>query len=163
MDKIVSDLQDYAAPLKTEPKPVEMEPLVKDTLSKTRIPQNVKVSFKVSRPLPTVIIDPAVMRRVFSNLIMNAIQAMPDGGELEIDMHGTDEFLFIAFKDTGIGIPERNMGKLFNPFFTTKAKGQGLGLPVCKRLVEAQNGWITVESKPGEGSTFTVKLPIIKP
>jgi signal transduction histidine kinase len=62
-----------------------------------------------------------------------------------------------------VGIPERNMDKLFNPFFTTKAKGQGLGLPVCKRLVEAHDGRITVESKLGEGSTFTVKLPIIKP
>ena len=163
MDKIVSDLQDYAAPLKAEPKPVEMEPLVKDTLSKIRIPQNVKVSFKVSKPLPTVMIDPAVMRRVFSNLIMNAIQAMPDGGELGIDLYGTDESLFVAFKDTGVGIPEENMGKLFKPLFTTKAKGQGLGLAVCKRLVEAHNGRITVESKPGEGSTFTVKLPIIKP
>jgi PAS domain S-box-containing protein len=163
MDKIVSDLQDYAAPLKTDPKPVEMEPLVKDMLSKMRIPQNVKVSSKVSKPLPTVMIDPAVMRRVFSNLIMNAIQAMPDGGELEIDLYGTDEFLFVAFKDTGVGMPEENMGELFNPFFTTKAKGQGLGLAVCKRLVEAHNGRITVESKPGEGSTFTVKLPIIKP
>jgi signal transduction histidine kinase len=71
--------------------------------------------------------------------------------------------MFIAFKDTGVGIPERNMGRLFNPFFTTKAKGQGLGLPVCKRLVEAHDGRITVESKPGEGSTFTVELPIIKP
>jgi PAS domain S-box-containing protein len=163
MNKIVSDLQDYATPLKTEPKPVEMEPLVKDTLSKIRIPQNVKVSFKVSKPLPTVMIDPAMLRRVFSNLIMNAIQAMPDGGGLEIDMYGTDESLFIAFKDMGMGIPEENMGKLFNPLFTTKAKGQGLGLPVCKKLVEAHNGRITVESKPGEGSTFTVKLPFIKP
>jgi PAS domain S-box-containing protein len=162
MNKIVSDLQDYAAPLKTEPKPVGMEPLVKDTLSKIRIPRNVKVSFKVSEPLPTVMIDPAVMRRVFSNLIMNAIQAMPNGGELGIDMYETDEFLFIAFKDTGVGIPERNMGKLFNPFFTTKAKGQGLGLAVCKKLVEAHGGRITVESKLGEGSTFTVKLPFIK-
>jgi two-component system sensor histidine kinase HydH len=108
-------------------------------------------------------IDPAVMRRVFTNLIMNAIQAMPNGGELGIDLYGTDEFLFVAFKDTGVGIPEENMGKLFNPFFTTKAKGQGLGLPVCKRLVEAHDGRITVESKPGEGSTFTVELPIVKP
>jgi PAS domain S-box-containing protein len=163
MDKIVSDLQDYAAPLKTEPKPVQMEPLVKDTLSKIRIPHNVKVSFKVSEPLPTVMVDQAVMRRVFTNLITNAIQAMPNGGELRIDAYGTNEFLFIAFKDTGIGIPEENMGKLFNPFFTTKAKGQGLGLPVCKRLVEAHDGRITVKSKPGEGSTFTVNLPIIKP
>lgn len=132
-------------------------------MSKIRIPRNVKVSFKVSEPLPTVMIDPAVMRRVFTNLIMNAIQAMPKRGELGIGLYETDEFLFIAFKDTGIGIPERNMGKLFNPFFTTKAKGQGLGLAVCKKLVEAHGGRISVESKLGAGSTFTVKLPFIKP
>jgi two-component system sporulation sensor kinase A len=163
MDKIVSDLQDYAAPLKAEPKPVEMEPLVKDTLSKARIPRNVKVSFKVSEALQRVMADPAILRRVFINLITNAIQAMPDGGELRIDVYGTDESLFIAFKDTGVGISEENVDKLSNPFFTTKAKGQGLGLAVCKRLVEACDGRITVKSKPGEGSTFTVKLPIIKP
>jgi PAS domain S-box-containing protein len=163
MNKIVSDLQDYATPLKAEPKPVQMESLVKDTLLKIRIPQNVKVSFKVSEALQTVMIDPAILRRVFSNLIMNAIQAMPDGGELTIDLSRTEEDLLVSFRDTGVGIPEENMGKLFNPFFTTKAKGQGLGLPVCKRLVEAQNGCMTVESKPGEGSTFTVKLPLVKP
>jgi len=163
MNKIVSDLQDYATPLKAEPVPVETESLVKDTLSKIRIPPNVKVSFKVSEPLQTVMIDPAILRRVFSNLIMNAIQAMPDGGELTIDLSRTDEHLLVSFRDTGVGIPEENLGKLFDPFFTTKAKGQGLGLPVCKKLVEALDGRITVESKPGEGSTFTVKLPLIKP
>jgi PAS domain S-box-containing protein len=163
MDKIVSDLQDYAAPLKAEPKPVEMEPLVKDTLSKMRIPRNVKVSFKVSEPLPSLMIDPTVMRRVFSNLIMNAIQAMPDGGELTIDLSRREEHLLVSFRDTGVGIPEEKVDKLFNPFFTTKAKGQGLGLAVCKRLVEACGGRITVESKLGEGSTFTVELPFIKP
>ena len=163
MDKIVSDLQDYAAPLKAEPKPVEMEPLVKDTLSKMRIPRNVKVSFKVSEPLPSLMIDPTVMRRVFSNLIMNAIQAMPDGGELTIDLSRREEHLLVSFRDTGVGIPEEKVDKLFNPFFTTKAKGQGLGLAVCKTLVEACGGRITVESKLGEGSTFTVELPFIKP
>ena len=163
MDKIVSDLQDYAAPLKAELKPVEMEPLVKDTLSKIPIPRNAKVSFKVSESLSPVMADPAIMRRVFSNLIMNAIQAMSNEGELSIDLYGTDESLFIAFKDTGMGIPEENMGKLFDPFFTTKAKGQGLGLSACKRLVEACGGRITVKSKLGEGSTFTVELPFIKP
>jgi len=163
MNKIVSDLQDYATPLKAEPKPVQMESLVRDTLLKIRIPQNVKVSFKVSEALQTVTVDPAVMRRVFSNLIMNAIQAMPNGGELAIDLSRTEEHLLVSFRDTGVGIPEENLGKLFNPFFTTKSKGQGLGLPVCKKLVEACDGRITVESKPGEGSTFTVKLPLVKP
>ncbi len=163
MNKIVSDLQDYATPFRPEPKPVQMGSLFKTTLSTIHIPQNIKVSFMVDEALQTVMVDQFILRRIFTNLITNAIQAMPDGGELGIDVYGTDEFLFIAFKDTGMGIPEENMDKLFNPFFTTKAKGQGLGLPVCKRLVEAHNGRITVESKPGEGSTFTVKVPLIKP
>jgi PAS domain S-box-containing protein len=163
MGKIVSDLQDYAAPLRAEPTPVQVEPLVKDTLSKIRIPQNVEVTCKVSEELHTAMIDPFILRRVFTNLIMNAVQSMPDGGELRIDLYGRDEFLFVAFKDTGVGISKENMGRLFSPFFTTKAKGEGLGLAVCKRLVEALDGRITVESKPGEGSTFTVRLAQVKP
>jgi PAS domain S-box-containing protein len=162
MNKIVSDLQDYSAPLKAELAQIDMESFVKETLSKMRIPKNVKVSLTVSEPLPRVMIDPPMMRRVFTNLILNAIQALPDGGELRIVVSREGEDLLVAFKDTGVGISEENMDKLFSPFFTTKAKGQGLGLPVCKRLVEAHGGSITVESKPREGSTFTVKLPLIK-
>ncbi len=162
MDKIVSDLHDYSSPMKTELAQVEMESFVKRTLSKLLVPENVKVSFTISGAFPGVMIDPAIVRRVFTNLVLNAIQSMPDGGELKIAVSRRDESLLIAFKDTGLGMPEEYMDKLFNPFFTTKAKGQGLGLAVCKRLVEAHGGRITVESELGEGSTFTVKLPFVK-
>jgi signal transduction histidine kinase len=159
MDKIVSDLQDYSAPLRAELVQADMQSLLNETLSKIRVPQNIKVSFTVSEQLPRLGIDPSMMRRAFTNLILNAIQAMPEGGELGIAISGTAQHMIVAFKDTGVGIPAENMGKLFSTFFTTKARGQGLGLAVCKRLVEAHGGTISVESQPGEGSTFTVKLP----
>ena len=160
MDKIVSDLRDYAVPLKPDLSQVNIGQLLKDVLSKTQIPSNVNVSVRVEEGLQ-LMIDPVLMKRVFANLIANAVQAMPKGGELIVEAK-SDEQALVSFRDTGVGIPQEDFSRLFNPFFTTKAKGQGLGLAVCKRLVEAHGGEITVESKPGEGSTFTVKLPIIK-
>jgi PAS domain S-box-containing protein len=159
MDKIVSDLQDYAVPLKPDLSQVNIAQLLKDTLSKTQIPSNVNLSVHVEEGLQ-LMIDRGLMRRVFSNLIANAVQAMPKGGELTIDASKSDEEALVSFHDTGVGIPQEDFSKLFSPFFTTKAKGQGLGLPVCKRLVEAHGGQITVESKLGEGTTFTVTLPM---
>jgi PAS domain S-box-containing protein len=159
MDKIVSDLQDYAVPLKPDLSQVNIAQLLKDALSKTQIPSNVNLSVRVEEGLQ-LMIDRGLMKRVFSNLIANAVQAMPKGGELTIDVSKSDEEALVSFHDTGVGIPQEDFSKLFSPFFTTKAKGQGLGLPVCKRLVEAHGGQITVESKLGEGTTFTVTLPM---
>ena len=102
------------------------------------------------------------MRRVFTNLALNAVQAMPDGGKLTLNMQATGEAALLSVEDTGVGIPEEHLSKIFIPLFTTKAKGQGFGLPVCKRLVEAHGGTIEVESQVGKGSTFTVKLPLRK-
>jgi len=158
MDKIVSDLQDYAVPLKPDLSQVNIAQLLKDALSKTQIPSNVNVSVHVEEGLQ-LMIDPVLMKRVFSNLIANAVQAMPKGGELAIDASKSDEEALVSFHDTGVGIPQEDFSKLFNPFFTTKAKGQGLGLAVCKRLVEAHGGEVTVESRLGEGTTFTIRLP----
>jgi signal transduction histidine kinase len=158
MDKIVSDLQDYAVPLKPDLSQVNIGQLLKDVLSKTQIPSNVNLSVHVDEGLQ-LMIDPGLMKRVFSNLIANAVQAMPEGGELTVDASKSDEEALVSFHDTGVGIPQEDFSKLFSPFFTTKAKGQGLGLAVCKRLVEAHGGEITVESRLGEGATFTIRLP----
>ncbi|MGA2239947.1 MAG: ATP-binding protein, partial [Candidatus Bathyarchaeia archaeon] len=98
-------------------------------------------------------------RRVLTNLILNAVQAMPKGGKLTIAGSRGDESFAVAVQDTGVGIAPENLGRVFNPFFTTKAQGQGLGLAVCKRLMEAQGGTIDVTSQVGEGSTFTLKIP----
>lgn len=100
------------------------------------------------------------MKRVLTNMITNAIQAMPKGGKLTIKVFHKDKSAFITIEDTGEGIPEEIKPNMFKPLFTTKAKGQGFGLAVCKRLVEAQNGAITFESQIGKGTSFTIELPL---
>ena len=160
MNKIVSDLQDYARPLSPELTETDLRELIDNVLSVTTVPQNIKTSVIIDKKFPRVYVDPVLMRRVLSNLVTNALQAMPNGGELTISAHNDENFAFITVSDTGVGIPKENLSKLFTPLFTTKAKGQGFGLAVCKRLVEAHGGQITVESESGKGSTFTIKIPL---
>jgi two-component system sensor histidine kinase HydH len=105
--------------------------------------------------------DPHFLYRVFANLILNAMQAMPGGGKLNVSAF-SDGAIAVCVSDTGTGIQEDFKEKLFKPLFTGKAKGTGLGLAVVKRIVEAHNGEIIVESEVGKGSTFTVKLPIVE-
>ena len=159
MNKIVADLQDYSRVIHPSLADVSLSQVIKDTLSTAAVPATVKIKVDLKKNLDRIVADPDLMKRVFSNLINNAAQAMPDGGTLTIKASKEGEDVLIRFQDTGEGIPKENLDRLFNPFFTTKAKGQGLGLAVCKRLVEAHSGTITVESKAGKGSTFTVKLP----
>jgi signal transduction histidine kinase len=160
MDKIVSDLQDYARPVGADSVQANLPDLVKAIVSNVKIPRGVNVSVDIQDGSSNLRLDPVLFRRVLTNLILNAVQSMPNGGRLTIAGSTTDGSLTVAVQDTGIGIAPENLAKIFNPFFTTKAQGQGLGLAVCKRLVEAQNGTITVKSEIGCGSTFTLKIPI---
>ncbi len=82
------------------------------------------------------------------------------GGLLIVSTKETKKFVEVSFKDTGIGIPKKSMEKLFTPFFTTRAKGMGMGLATCKKLIDSHGGSIQTESEEGKGSTFTVKLPV---
>ncbi len=162
MDKIVSDLQDYARPLRAKLVETSIHRLIEDTLSTINVPSNIKVSTQADEDIPKLLIDSNLMRRVFTNLITNAIQAMPNGGKLVIKATVSKNAFLISFQDTGEGIQDENMDKIWSPLFTTKPKGTGLGLPTCKRLVEAQNGTIMVQSKAGQGSTFTISIPMKK-
>jgi PAS domain S-box-containing protein len=159
MDKIVSDLQNYSKPLRPENVPVNAAELLNETISNIRMPPDVKLSINVTGDLQMLTVDPALMRWAFTNLITNALQAMPNGGELKIGTRKTLQETLISFRDTGVGISPENLPNIFQPFRTTKAQGQGLGLAVCKRIVEAHGGSITVNSTVGEGSTFTIRLP----
>gem|GEM_PF-1461286 len=159
MDKIVADLYEYSRPLHPHPSETNILRLLKEILSTVDIPENVKVTLNVDDET-TLTVDPNLIRRLFTNLITNAIQAMPEGGQLTIQTSKKEGEALISFQDTGVGIPKENINRLFDPFFTTKSKGQGLGLAVCKRIVEAHGGAISVESKVGVGSTFTIRLPI---
>ena len=123
---------------------------------------------QLDEALPTILADPDQLGQVFGNIILNGIQAMPKGGQLVVqtsEVSGKPPrsgWVAISFADTGVGIPEGDLGKLFEPLFTTKAKGIGLGLALAKTLVEGHRGTIEVESEVGKGSTFTVKLPLSK-
>ena len=160
MNKIVSDLQDYSRNIKPTREEADVEALMGDVVSSVDIPGDVDVSIVLDEGLPDISVDETLMKRLFTNLILNAVQAMPDGGSLSIrgSLQGDD--VVISVEDTGVGIREENLDEIFKPLFTSKAKGTGFGLPVCKRIVDAHGGTISVESEEGVGSTFTVKLPV---
>jgi signal transduction histidine kinase len=158
MDKIVADLQSFAQPLTPELTTVRAADLVTLTLSSMRVPEKVHVVTDVPDDL-WLCLDPQLMQRVFTNLILNAIQAMSKGGTLSINAAASDGAVLITVEDTGVGIRDDIKDKLFSPLFTDKAKGTGLGLAVCKRIVELHAGTITVESGEGHGARFIVTLP----
>jgi len=123
-----------------------------------KVPRKVQVTTDIPDDL-SLYLDRRLMQRVFTNLILNAIQAMPEGGRLTICAAPSDGAVLVTVEDTGVGIREDIKDKLFSPLFTNKAKGTGLGLAVCKRIVELHDGTITVESEEGRGARLVVKLP----
>lgn len=160
IDKIVSDLQDYARPLSPIKQKVKIEKAVADALTIVNIPDNVNVSINYEKDLPHVNADSVMLKRIIVNLVQNAVQAMPNGGELIISASRSEKNFLICVEDTGEGIPDEVKEKMFIPLFTTKSKGQGFGLAVVKRLTEIQDGIISYETHQGKGTKFMVKLPM---
>jgi PAS domain S-box-containing protein len=161
MDKVVSDLQTFVKPVEAHKQIVNIKELTFSTLAQLSIPSNIQTSVDVADGL-RIEIDPQLLKRVLINLITNSTQAMPCGGQLKIQSHiNRKGHAQISVEDTGVGIPEEIKPKIFTPLFTTKSKGQGFGLAVCKRVIEAQGGTIGFESKVGKGSKFTIDVPTI--
>lgn len=160
INKIVSDLQDYTRTLKPNLAIVNLNDIVASALSGRRIASDIEVEVQAEADL-NLNTDPTFLRRILANLITNAIQAMQYGGKLTIGAFKDNNGIFICIQDTGVGIKEEDKPHLFKPLFTTKAKGQGLGLAVVKRLIEALNGKISFESQEGKGTKFVIELPSI--
>jgi signal transduction histidine kinase len=160
MDKIVGDLQDYARPIAPEREVVAVSTLINDVLAS--LPHADHVQIVTCANDVQVNVDPHLMHRVFANLILNAMQAMPDGGKLSVSATADDGPVTISVSDTGVGIPDDMRDKLFSPLITGKAKGTGLGLAVVKRIVDAHGGTMTFESREGKGTTFSVTLPSVR-
>jgi PAS domain S-box-containing protein len=158
INKIVADLQDYSRSLRPEYSNFDLTDLISGILQTVNRQSNLEILLKIDDPF-FIRSDAAILRRVLTNLILNAIQAMPCGGKLTLSGYRKDSNLMILVEDTGIGIPEDIKTKLFSPMLTTKAKGQGLGLAVVKRLVEALKGAVTFESEKGKGTKFIIQLP----
>jgi PAS domain S-box-containing protein len=159
--KIVSDLLDFTRTQPDERMEVDLNEIINTTLEYLRIPANVKITKTFMPNMPALKLDPRKMQQLFNNLITNAIQAMPSGGKLTIRTISDVENVEIDFMDTGIGISPENKAKLFEPLFTTKQKGIGLGLTIVKDIVDGYKGTIVVESEVGVGTTFKIILPII--
>jgi len=163
---IVGDLLNFARQNQVLAQDTDLNALVRavaDELKERANSARVEISLNLDAALPIIQADPGQLRQVFINLMVNAAEAMPDGGQLEVSTRplGTDQ-VSVAFRDTGNGIPEENLSKLFTPFFTTKpiGKGTGLGLAIVYGIVKMHRGQVQVQSLVGAGTTFTITLPV---
>ena len=162
---IVQNLLDFSRQSEPSLAPTDLCEVLDETLARLshRISQQrAQVEATYSRDLPAVMADSQQLHQVFTNIILNAVQAMPDGGKLSIASRVDDMQIQIAISDTGVGIAPENLPRIFDPFFTTKEVGQGtgLGLSVSFSIIKQHQGTIEVESAIGGGSCFTVKLPV---
>jgi signal transduction histidine kinase len=157
-NKIINDLLDYSREMNLELTKYEAKTLLDETLRMIQVPDRIQILNHIQKDT-WIWVNSDKMMRVFLNLIKNAIDAIPDKGFLEIRSHQIRDSVEIAFADTGSGIPEDTMRRLFTPLFTTKAQGMGFGLAICKRIVEAHEGTITVKTAVNKGTTFTISLP----
>jgi PAS domain S-box-containing protein len=158
-DSIVRDLADYSGEIQLQLAEVTPKSIIGDAIGAVRVPKNLEVQ-NLAEDRPTLKADKDRLRRVFINLVENAIDAMPKGGTLTISSKETEGNAEITFIDTGLGMPEKVMDNPWRPLQTTKAKGLGLGLAICKRIVDAHGGSMSVKSKVGEGTTVSIRLPI---
>jgi signal transduction histidine kinase len=157
-DKIINDLLDYSREIHLENKKTSPSKIIQEALTIVNIPLNVQVIYDTDET-QEVNVDFDKMKRVFVNLIKNAVDAMPNGGILTIKTEFNEDGTRISFADNGAGIAEENQKNLFQPLFTTKAKGMGFGLAICQRIIEAHNGKISIQSTPNKGTTVTIQLP----
>lgn len=158
--RIVSDLMDFARLKQTNKEFVNISELVAKVLEKLPSPENISVETQLPQDLPSIPMDEIQITQVLTNLVTNAYQAMADGGELTISSQIVNGHMQLSVADTGTGISEDHKVRLFEPLFTTKARGIGLGLAISNRLTEANGGTIQVESEEGKGATFIIRLPI---
>jgi len=171
MEYILNQLLDFGRFSQPEFHFLNVEEIIDSILSLMNMElskSNIGVVKLYGKDVPQIMADGEQLKQVFMNIVLNAIQAMPEGGNLRIitsiEQESVDgdisDFVAVKFEDTGCGISEENLSNLFNPFFTTKNGGSGLGLSISRRIIKEHNGHINVASKVGKGTAFTIKLPL---
>jgi signal transduction histidine kinase len=158
-DRIITSLVDYSSELNLQPEQCTPKSLVLHALSNIQVPDHLNIINNTTDDIK-MFLDAKSMEKVFASIIKNAIDASPEKGTIKIQSMLKGQNIEISFTDSGIGIPENILPKLFTPLVTTKAKGMGMSLAICRRIVESHDGKITVESTVGKGTTFTINLPI---
>ncbi len=158
-DSIINDLLDYSREIHLEQTKYVTKILVDEAIGMIQVPERIQIINNVPDTI-WIWVNADKMMRVFINFINNGIDAIPEKGIITITSCQTRNYMKIKFSDTGKGIPEETLKKLFTPLFTTKAQGMGFGLSICKRIVESHGGTITVKTAINKGTTFTIALPI---
>jgi signal transduction histidine kinase len=171
---LINDLLSFARPSKPNVAPENVNDVVENIariLETQAKEKGVVILREFGENLPKIWIDREQMKQVFMNLILNAIQAMREGGSINISSRSISrngaepagDFVQVEIRDTGVGIPEENLQHIFDPFFTSKDEGSGLGLAVSHQIVQEHGGFVTVESQVGKGTAFFVHVPVGKP
>lgn len=159
---VIADLMDFVMVKEPARRPLDVNQIVGDVLSELSFTDAVEVVTELMPGLPLSDADPTQIARALGKLLVNATEAMPAGGRLTVHtgLSGDRQAVRITISDTGTGISPENLDRLFDPLFTTKPQGFGLGLPIARAFVERHGGQLEVRSEPGEGTTCTVMLPI---
>lgn len=162
LNHIVTNFLTFAREPQLSYEPTDVGHLIEGTLTLLLSTHTQPITLAGTLPpsLPLVPIDPNEFRRALFNILINALQAMPAGGTLQVDAGVSEDWLTVTVKDTGPGIPDTVKDRIFNPFFTTKDDGSGLGLAIAHKIVEGHHGVIEVDSIPGMGTAFTIRLPL---
>jgi len=158
--KITNDLLGFTRISEPSRLAFDINTVVNDALSRVEIAENIKLSKNLQPDLPMIMIDANQIGQVLINLIQNAYQAMTDGGNLKICTKVSEGFMEVEVGDSGCGIPEKEIKKIFDPLFTTKPRGTGIGLAVCHGIIQKHNGVIDVKSQEGVGTTMFIRLPL---
>ncbi len=164
LDALVNALLEFGRPSESRFRQLDPGQTLEEVVLLTRQyarQQGIDVHLATNNRLPVIRADEDRLKQIFVNLITNAIQAMPDGGDLRIETSVDGSFLKITFSDSGVGIPDDALSRIFDPFYTTRVGGSGLGLSIIHRIIDAHNGYVNVESTRGVGSRFTVGFPLL--
>jgi PAS domain S-box-containing protein len=168
LNRIVTDLLSFARPQGLSLSLADLREVVDDTLfllrQDSRLIPGVRLTVSCPNPIPLLLLDADRIKNVLLNLLINSVEAMPSGGAVEVKMAECElrgeRGVEVSVSDTGVGIEPENVGRLFEPFYTTKPGGTGLGLATVYRVVSEHGGTVDVRSQPGAGTTFSLKLPL---
>jgi signal transduction histidine kinase len=164
LNRMVTDLLNFGRPARLDLKPVDLGHLMEETVALVRpqaAEQSVDIDFRQSGGNAIVRGDAERLKSCLFNIAINALQSMPAGGHLAATVQRSDGSVAVSISDTGVGISEESLGKIFEPYFSTKQAGFGLGLAVTKKIIEEHRGSVNVNSRVDHGTTFTVRLPVI--
>jgi signal transduction histidine kinase len=164
--QIASEFSSFASSPKVKRVAVDVPALLAEILEPYRAGLAGRIEIRngsVAGSLPLVMVDRTLMLRALANIVENALHAMPGQGELIVTASAEPDAVVITVRDTGVGMDEEALARVFEPYFSTKTSGTGLGLPIARRNVELSGGAIEVESEKGQGTTVRVRLPVVPP